>query len=347
MSNDREADLRKQFAAWRHGLPPTHPKFTLDSAVGEAFAELTTKRQQEVMENANKFAAWVDECPWASGQERLAAKAWGFSKLPNDDGADALKFHAYPAMAAYPSRLMNKQIHSHSNMQTFNTCPLQYHETVVEKNFVRKYTKSKQQMSGDDMHTAFEKALLHGMESLPPKYDKHQGAQMAWARLKVNLKRLTVDGTPPDIRVEWSAGIEEDGSPCDFWASECHFRGRLDVVMVSSDNRYAYMGDFKNGKSSYSTPAQLRRSALLLFRNEPLLEVIMGEYLWTTEAKRDTFAFTRADNTGHPSLKELQAELMYDVSLIDKCKAANKWPAVRSGLCKAHCVVDSCIHYGK
>jgi hypothetical protein len=143
--------------------------------------------------------------------------------------------------------------------------------------------------------------------------------------------------------------VDTDMEPCEYYGPrDQRYRrlliGKVDLAMVCHPGKgdLAVVFDLKTGNPAWSSPEQLKRMALLLFKLYPHIKVIRSAYVWTKDNGKPEWITKLGRDADLPMLEK---SLRYDVSIIEKCHLAGKWPAKPSGLCKT-CPVKSyqCEH---
>lgn len=214
---------------------------------------------------------------------------------------------------------------TYSSLKKFLTCPRQYFEVKVAKNY--KEPQHESALYGEQFHKAAELFIADGTP-LPP--------QFAYAQ-----KGLTALAALPGAKYcEYKMGLRHDLTACDFDAEDRWWRGIADLVVL--DGAVAKVLDYKTGASAkYADTGQLELMALGLFAHFPELEKVRGA-LWFVVAGNFIKANYTIDNSTH-----LWAKWMTDYSKLLVAHKTNVWNANPSGLCKKHCVVTSCPHNGR
>lgn len=195
-----------------------------------------------------------------------------------------------------------------------NICPHQAYRTRIRKDIP--FVKTPQMEWGDKVHKALE-LRVGGGKPLPA--DMRQWEKFASPFYAVKAK------------AEMSLGMTVDGQPCDFWAKNVWFRGKVDVTVLKTDT--ALIADYKTG-SVREDPFELETNAMLINAKYPQLTKIDAFYIWLKEDRigakhdvshtRDTFTY----------IQRIAADLEEDMR-------NNEFEKKRSGLC-GWCSVADC-----
>lgn len=212
---------------------------------------------------------------------------------------------------------------SYSSLTKYDTCPRQYYEVRVAKNFVDE--ENEQSRWGTETHTAIEN---HFTYSTPiPDRMKAFEAQV----LKV---RDHVFGTPGEFAVEIELGIDKtltEGRAFD--AEDCYARCIVDLLKINANK--ALNIDWKTGRKKDSN--QLRMSSGIIFANFPEVETVYAGYVWLATGDITKQVWKRTDDIWkvfYPLLERLEWS-----------KANNAWPPKPSGLCRGWCPVKTCEYW--
>lgn len=216
---------------------------------------------------------------------------------------------------------------SYSSLKKFKTCPKQYAEVKVYKNFTEPpFTEAT--LYGTSFHEAAEYYVKDGTP-LPE----------AFAYVKQHLD--TLRSIPGDKLCEYRMGLTRTLEPCAFDADGVWCRGVADLLIVNEETGVARVVDYKTGKSAkYADTSQLELMALMVFRHFPKIRRVKGGLLFVVANH-----FKSADyEVG--SEKVYWRQWMQDVSRLETALQTAVWNPNPSGLCRKHCVVTSCPHNG-
>jgi PD-(D/E)XK nuclease superfamily protein len=208
-----------------------------------------------------------------------------------------------------------KIVYTFTNLQAYRNCAHAMFRRYLKKDIP--YIETPEMKWGNDVHTAFERRV-GSRQPLPE-----------------NMQQWEAFAAPFDgriVSVEQKLGITAKGQPTGFWDSDCWFRGKVDVAVLSNDK--AFINDWKTGKSNYEDPFELETGALLLKAKYPELTAIKGNYTWLKE-----------NRVGQPyDLSRFRAtwdEINRLVGKIEADRVSGEFEKQRSGLC-GYCDVADC-----
>ena len=207
---------------------------------------------------------------------------------------------------------------SFSGLKQFTTCPKQYHEVKVLRNYQIRETE--QIRYGKEVHTALE---LYVKDKTPLAKN--------YLRFKPMVDELTA--IPGDVYVELKMGVRSDGSNCEFHDPEYWVHGIADLLIISDDT--AYIIDYKTGSNRYPDPKQLKLMALMVFARFPGVQLVKAGLLFVMH---NTFISEEYERGKQDELWEAFAP---DVARLEMSYVNNVWPATPMRLC-GWCPVKSC-----
>lgn len=216
---------------------------------------------------------------------------------------------------------------SFSRLKAYKTCPRQFYEVTVLKKYPRQETEAT--LYGTAFHEAAEKFIRDGVE-LP--------AYFSFAKQHLEILK----GIEGDKYCEHEMGITKKFEPCGFSDEGVWVRGIADLLVVNEVSGVARVLDYKTGKSAkYADLGQLELMSLLLFKHFPKIRRVKAGLLFVVAGQfvKDTY--------------EVDKESIYwrkwvaDIARLERAYETNVWNPVKTGLCKAHCVVVDCVHNGK
>jgi len=214
---------------------------------------------------------------------------------------------------------------SHSTLAGFDTCPRQYEEIKVHKNY--QDAKNPASIWGDEVHHAFE-VYLKASGALPLPIN-----MQCYTEYLDNF--LARRGT---LLAEQKYGLDVKLRPCDFLAPEVWMRGIVDVLTLDGDT--AYVDDHKTGKNRKVNMQQLIVFSLLVFYHHPPIDTCHVAYHWLQLGAKDTKTFHRAE------IPAMWESLMPRLTAYKKAFDMGIFPPKPSGLCRRNCAVDSCEYFG-
>ena len=216
---------------------------------------------------------------------------------------------------------------SFSRIKSFEQCPKQFYHLKVVKDYEEPETEA--MLYGTSFHTAAEEYVRDGVE-LPPQFGYAKGVLDA------------LNNKEGDKLCEYRMGLTEDLTPCKFYADNVWWRCIVDLAILDKPKKLAWVVDYKTGKNTrYADKGQLELMALAMFKHFPTIETIRGGLL-----------FVVADDLTVETYTADMQEGMWDKWLSDHQQMEiafenDVWNANPSGLCKAHCVVEECVHNGR
>lgn len=216
---------------------------------------------------------------------------------------------------------------SYSSLKKFKTCPKQYAEVKVFKNF-KEPPFTEATLYGTNFHEAAE-SYVKEAKPLPEAFN--------YVRPHLD----TLRSIPGDKLCEHKMGLTKALEPCAFDASDVWCRGVADLLIVNREKGVARVVDYKTGKSAkYADTAQLELMALMVFKHFPEVRRVKGGLLFVVanDFKRAEYDITQERNYWR--------QWMQDVHRLEHAIKTNVWNPNPSGLCKKHCVVTSCPHNG-
>jgi hypothetical protein len=216
---------------------------------------------------------------------------------------------------------------SYSSLKKFKTCPKQYAEVKIFKNFTEPpFTEAT--LYGTNFHEAAEHYVRDGTP-LPEAFNY----------VKPHLDALRA--IPGEKLCEKKMGLTKALEPCAFDDPEVWCRGVADLLIVNREKGVARVVDYKTGRSAkYADTAQLELMALMVFKHFPEIRRVKGGLLFVVanDFKRAEYDVTQERNYWRT--------WMQDIHRLEQAMKTNVWNPNPSGLCKKHCVVLSCPHNG-
>jgi hypothetical protein len=215
---------------------------------------------------------------------------------------------------------------SYSRLKAYETCPKQFHHIKVLREFVEPETDA---MSyGTAFHLAAEE-YIQDEEPLPHEF----------LYAKPTLDAL--NARKGDKYCELKMGITAEFRPCDFFHKDVWWRGTADLAIVQE--AVADVIDYKTSKSSkYADTGQLELMALAMFKHFPKLQKVRAALVFVVAKDFVKTVYNREEDEAR-----LWAKWLKKHKRMDKAFATDTWNPNPSGLCKAHCLVTTCIHNGK
>lgn len=212
---------------------------------------------------------------------------------------------------------------SYSKLKNYRTCPRRYFDIDVEKKY-KENDSAGHLAEGNRVHKAFEQRISKGVP-FPADMAHYEEAA---------LRLLQLPGT---ILTEQQLAIKEDLSPCEWFSPEAWYRGIGDLVAINGPVAIAI--DYKNGKI-LEEAEQLALLAECIFSHFPEVKAVRTEFWWlkSDAATREDFYRSKRHQTWENMLpKVMELKHAHDTMT---------FPPKQNGLCKNHCIVKGCPHYG-
>jgi CRISPR/Cas system-associated exonuclease Cas4 (RecB family) len=207
---------------------------------------------------------------------------------------------------------------SYSSLKQYKTCPRQYYEIRVAKNFIPR--EGDDARYGKEVHKALEDYVRDGVP-LPKFYEQ-------FSRMVDPL--LEIPGTK---YCEHEMALDASRQPCKFDGEDYWVRGIADLLIVDGDT--AYIVDYKTGKPTYADPNQLKLMALMTYAHFPEVQKIKGGLLFVMHNAFITDTYDREDT------EDLWGAFQSDLFRLGHAYDNGVWPANPTPLC-GWCPVATC-----
>ena len=138
---------------------------------------------------------------------------------------------------------------SHSALKDYENCARKYHEVRVLKNY--KQDSTEQIRYGEELHKAAE------------EYVTGTPLPMQFEFIKPTLDAL-LDKTGTK-HAELKLALDINLQPCDWFSKDTWVRGIVDLLILDTENKIAWVVDYKTGSNKYPDKEQLDLMALLIF----------------------------------------------------------------------------------
>jgi hypothetical protein len=214
---------------------------------------------------------------------------------------------------------------SYSKLKNFDVCPKRHYEIDLAKTYAEENVPGGPLDWGNAVHAALAKAIS-GAAPLP--------ADMATFQTWVDR----VKAGPGQLFVEQKYAITRDFQATTYFARNVWYRGIGDVVRIWDD--VALILDWKTGKILEDS-VQLMLMAQCLFSHFPNVKKVRSEFVWLKEECTTPEVFDRQE------VADQWVSLLPRVTALETATKAQAFPPKPSGLCKRHCVVQSCPFHGK
>lgn len=216
---------------------------------------------------------------------------------------------------------------SYSGLKKFKTCPKQYAEVKVYKNF-KEPPFTEATLYGTNFHEAAECYMRDGAP-LPEAFNY----------VKPHLD--TLRSIPGDKYFEHEMGLTDKLEPCGFKDDNVWCRGVADLLIVNQETGVARVIDYKTSKSAkYADTSQLELMALMVFKHFPFVRKVKGGLLFVVANSFKSAEYSRESESIY------WRSWMHDLARLEAAMKSGVWNPVPSGLCKKHCVVETCPHWG-
>jgi hypothetical protein len=213
---------------------------------------------------------------------------------------------------------------SPTTIDTFVTCPFQYHGKYVTKEFKEdENNKTTEQKWGIWVHKQFEDRLAVGTP-LHPDLASHEWFMQA------------LESAPGVLNTEQKAALDKKMRPCSFFDRNVWLRMIIDVTII--DNDHARMVDYKTGKP-HRKFKQLMLNALYTFALYPSVQTIQCDYYWTKDGTLTGEMYQRDE------IDKLWGHFIGDLRQYKEAFKTDTWQMRPSGLCRGWCPRTDCPHW--
>jgi len=213
---------------------------------------------------------------------------------------------------------------SFSSLKQYTTCPRQYHEIRILKNYETSITE--QMQYGTEVHKALEEYVRDG-KPLPEFYQRFKPC--VDTLLQIPGKKLT----------EYEMALDQEMNPIDFSNENRWVRGIADLVIL--DEPTAFVVDYKTGSSRYPDTKQLKLMALMIFAHFPEVQIVKGGLLFVLHNAFVTDDYHRKDINKHWESFDL------DLRRLKHSMDTDTWHPIPNNFCRSYCAVKTCEHNGK
>lgn len=221
---------------------------------------------------------------------------------------------------------------SFSKLKGYETCPLQYQQTYLLKNF---RDNTEQLDWGEDVHKKIANALV-GNTPLPPELQDYE----PWLAKVRKYKGI--------FEVEKQYAITKDFRPTPYFGPGVWFRCRGDLVV--RDAPIGIILDWKTGNIRPDS-IQLFCSAQAIFSHYPDIHRVVSKYAWLKECTKDTpeeDLVQTSEMYSREDMVKLWPGVLERVEQLREATESNTFPPNPScNLCRKWCPVTSCAYHGK
>jgi hypothetical protein len=210
---------------------------------------------------------------------------------------------------------------SPSAIDTFASCPRQYHGKYILKDMPR--VETEQQTWGITVHSAFEDRQSLKVK-LPMELSMHEPYM------------LTLEEKPGFFFTEQQIGFTKDLTLCN-WAHKADIwcRGVADYVKVDRAAERGTVVDYKTGKP-HEKFRQLALYALFVFERYKYINVVNAQFYWTTTGTVTKKIWGRDD------IPMLWGMFVADLKQYREAFKTDVWQPRQSGLCNGYCERKDC-----
>jgi len=219
---------------------------------------------------------------------------------------------------------------SYSAMNTFETCPRQYHAKYVTKEVP--FVQNAAAKWGDDVHKALENNIKSGLP-LPSNMQMYERFLEA---IKIRAGQMS-----GDLIAEQPVALTKDLQQVSWFTKKSAknpvwFRLKVDVSIISGE--YAELFDWKTGKMK-DDPDQLHLYALVVFILHPEINKANVGYVWLKDG-----VLTPPVTYHRSQMPEMLAYWVAKYEVLEEAFLEDNFPPKPSGLCHGWCEVTSCRH---
>lgn len=225
---------------------------------------------------------------------------------------------------------------SYSALNKFTTCPHQYYETKVLKNFID--APGEAAIWGTYVHKQIEDLVVEG-KTLPDNCQvyRDQVVNTIFERIR---PMNTLEETDIQILAEVKLALDTKVEPADW--SDRWGGCIIDLLKIERDVAACY--DWKTGKVKPST--QLKLNALFVFYHYPQVNTVHTSFEWLNKSVPEWRPNTR-DTFTRDQMPAMWNSFMGDLKQYSQAFRTDTWQKRPSGLCKNWCAVTSCEHNGQ
>lgn len=207
---------------------------------------------------------------------------------------------------------------SHSTLDTFESCPKQYHETKILKRWP--FETTQQMQWGKDVHKQFENYLLHDT----PLHADNMMHKDFLDEFKAQ---------PGVLAGEERLALDTKLRECAYFGPDVWYRGQVDARKRTAT--YSHILDHKTGKVKNDF-TQLKGFAMWEFLTQPQIQEVKVEFYWTQ------IRGTSGEEYSRDQLPELIGHFLPKLHRWADAHRTNTWIPKQSGLCKGWCPVTTC-----
>jgi len=225
---------------------------------------------------------------------------------------------------------------SYSSLSQFKQCPKKYYHSRVAKDIPFEETDAMRY--GNYVHDAIEKYIMDG-KPLPDNI----------SQFKPVVDQL-ID-LPGVKTAEQKIGITLDLEPCDYWAKDVWYRGKIDYLVRCNPGELgdehsrvlphdAFMVDWKTGANPrYADQSELDLFAATVFISYPEIRSLHTAFVFLVTGDVIPKTYVRDD------LADILLKHLPDVHRMQVAHDTDTWNATPNFTCRNYCKVSSCQYY--
>jgi hypothetical protein len=164
----------------------------------------------------------------------------------------------------------NPHSFSYSSLKQYETCPKQYAEITVYRNYKNEFTSSNGDY-GDRAHKAAEAYVKDGGQL---------DNEFQFFKPVLDVLRTV----PGQKLTEHKMGVTKDMTPVGWNHPDRWFQGIADLVIVG-DSPVARVVDYKFGNANYADTDQLELMSLLVFAHYPHIKLVKGRLMFVISSQ--------------------------------------------------------------
>jgi hypothetical protein len=237
---------------------------------------------------------------------------------------------------------------SYSRLKNFETCPKRHLHLDILKDIVEEESDAIQW--GNYLHDRMAKAIGTDDNAKRNNRDKitEEPLPDTLAQYQPWVDRFRAPReSGAKVYVERGLAITADFKPTMWFGLDVWFRCKVDVEVVSHDQRFAQASDWKTGKRLDDAP-QLALTAITLMVHQPTLEAVRTEYVWLKEfTETNPFRCAERKMFTRQQIPEMWSNLAPRVKVLEMAFKTKTFLPKPGPFCRRWCPVHTCEHHGK
>lgn len=227
---------------------------------------------------------------------------------------------------------MKPKAWSYSALNGFLTCPRQYYEMSVAKNYP--YIQGPEAKWGDRVHKLIEDHVGH-------KLDLNDCSELTMIlKDRILFVLSEFDELKCSVVAEGKSSLNQNLRPCGYFDKKTWVRCILDLLAFHPDETTATIIDWKTGKVRPDTK-QLKLFALMVFYQYPKIDTVHTRFEWLAYNDCTKATYHRRN------MNDLWSIFLPDLKKFKEAFLTDSWPEKKSGLCQKWCDVTACEHNGR